>query len=493
MTSDGHVTAAARAAASTHVLIFPFPAQGHLNCMLQLAELLAAADIHVTFLNTEYNHRRLLRSSSGNSLPGPGPGPSPKVHFRAIADGLPDDRARSAARLLELDASLRARSSHAYRDLLLDLREGSGGRAPRVTCVIADGIMPFAIDIAEELGIPAMAFRTPSASSVWAYYCIPKLLHSGELPIPEGADLDEPIRGVAGTESFLRRRDLPSFCREARSSDDPMLRFVAEVTAHSARARAFILNTCEHLEPSALSSIRARMPVTYAVGPLHALRSGSESAPARASLWREDRTCVAWLDGQPERSVVYVSFGSFAVMSRKQFLEFWRGLVGSGRRFLWVVRPDLIEEGGWTDEMESMIEGARDRDRARVVGWAPQREVLGHRAVGCFMTHSGWNSTLESMVEGVPMICWPFFADQQINSRFVSEVWRIGLDMKDTCERSTVERMVREAMEGDAADELRRSAKATAEAVRKSVEEGGSSFAAFQRLVQHIKSLARPN
>ncbi|OAY65132.1 7-deoxyloganetic acid glucosyltransferase, partial [Ananas comosus] len=473
MTSDSYVTAAAGAAASTHVLIFPFPAQGHLNCMLQLAELLAAADIHVTFLNTEYNHRRLLRSSSGNSLPGRGPGP--KVQFRAIADGLPDDRARSAARLLELDASLRARSSQAYRDLLVDLREGSGGRAPRVTCVIADGIMPFAIDIAEELGIPAMAFRTPSASSVWAYYCIPKLLQSGELPIP----------GVAGTESFLRRRDLPSFCREARSSDDPMLRFVAEVTAHSARARAFILNTCEHLEPSALSSIRARMPVTYAVGPLHALRSGSgsEPAPARAaSLWREDRTCVAWLDGQPERSVVYVSFGSFAVMSRKQFLEFWRGLVGSGRRFLWVVRPDLIEEGGWTDEMESMIEEARDRDRARVVGWAPQREVLGHRAVGCFMTHSGWNSTLESMVEGVPMICWPFFADQQINSRFVSEVWRIGLDMKDTCERSTVERMVREAMEGDAADELRRSAKATAEAVRKSVEEGGSSFAAFQRL-----------
>ena len=25
--------------------------------------------------------------------------------------------------------------------------------------------------------------------------------------------------------------------------------------------------------------------------------------------------------------------------------------------------------------------------------------------------HAGWNSTLEGVVEGVPMVCWPFFAD----------------------------------------------------------------------------------
>ena len=33
------------------------------------------------------------------------------------------------------------------------------------------------------------------------------------------------------------------------------------------------------------------------------------------------------------------------------------------------------------------------------------------------------------------MICWPYFADQQVNRRFVSHVWKVGLDMKDTCDR----------------------------------------------------------
>ena len=33
------------------------------------------------------------------------------------------------------------------------------------------------------------------------------------------------------------------------------------------------------------------------------------------------------------------------------------------------------------------------------------------------------------------MICWPYFADQQVNSRFVSHVWKVGLDIKDTCHR----------------------------------------------------------
>ena len=66
-----------------------------------------------------------------------------------------------------------------------------------------------------------------------------------------------------------------------------------------------------------------------------------------------------------------------------------------------------------------------------MVGWVLQEKVLVHQALGGFLTHSEWNSTLESIVAGVPMICWPYFADQQINSRFVSEVWKLGMDMKD--------------------------------------------------------------
>ncbi|KAG6407865.1 hypothetical protein SASPL_130865 [Salvia splendens] len=66
--------------------------------------------------------------------------------------------------------------------------------------------------------------------------------------------------------------------------------------------------------------------------------------------------------------------------------------------------------------------------RGLMVEWVPQELVLRHKSVGAFFTHSGWNSTIESIVIGVPMLCWPNFADQMVNSRFVSEGWKIRLD-----------------------------------------------------------------
>ncbi|KAL1542119.1 7-deoxyloganetic acid glucosyltransferase [Salvia divinorum] len=55
-----------------HVVIFPFPAQGHMNCMLNLAHLFCLSDFHVTFIVSEFTHRLLLRNTSvpATSVPG---------------------------------------------------------------------------------------------------------------------------------------------------------------------------------------------------------------------------------------------------------------------------------------------------------------------------------------------------------------------------------------------------------------------------------------
>ncbi|GLT63347.1 hypothetical protein SLA2020_359200 [Shorea laevis] len=53
---------------SPHVVCVPFPTQGHINPMLKLAKLLHHKGFHVTFVNTDYNHRRLLRSRGPDSL-----------------------------------------------------------------------------------------------------------------------------------------------------------------------------------------------------------------------------------------------------------------------------------------------------------------------------------------------------------------------------------------------------------------------------------------
>uniref|UniRef100_A0A0E0Q8E0 Glycosyltransferase n=1 Tax=Oryza rufipogon TaxID=4529 RepID=A0A0E0Q8E0_ORYRU len=469
--------AAAAAAAAAHVLVFPAPGQGHINCMMHFAAGLVGAGLHVTFLHTDHSLRRLGGAAAAVS---------PRLRFMSIPDGLPDDHPRAVGDIVELLESLRTNGSVPYRSLLASLvRAGDGGGFPPVTCVVADGSMPFAADVAEEIGVPSLVFRTASACSVLAYLSVHRLFELGEVPFPADGDLDEPVRGVPGMESFLRRRDLPGNFRNCtENQNDPIVQMLIEVTAHNRRARAVVLNTAASMEGPAFAHVAPRMRDVFAIGPLHAMFP----VPAAAgSLWRADDGCMAWLDGQPDRSVVYVSLGSLTVISLEQFTEFLHGLVAAGYPFLWVLRPDMVGASQSAAALSEAVAAAEKNNKARVVGWAPQRDVLGHRAVGCFVTHAGWNSTLEAAGEGVPMVCWPFFADQQINSRFVGAVWGTGLDMKDVCDAAVVERMVREAMESG---EIRASAQALARQVRQDVADGGSSAAEFERLVGFIKELS---
>ncbi|CAI0443403.1 unnamed protein product [Linum tenue] len=204
-------------------------------------------------------------------------------------------------------------------------------------------------------------------------------------------------------------------------------------------------------------------------------------------MWKEEASCLTWLDAQPPGSVLYVNFGSITMMRRDQVIEFWEGLTGSKNRFLWVIRPGSVCSGEMADDVqmpEELVEGVEKGNLKVLVGWVPQEAVLGHEAVGGFLTHSGWNSTLESIVAGVPMICWPFFADQQVNSRFVSEVLKLGLDMKDVCDRRVVARMV------ERKEEFRRKAVEMARMAKESVEEGGSSYRNLELLIEDIKLMS---
>lgn len=304
-----------------------------------------------------------------------------------------------------------------------------------------------------------------------------------------GDDLDTPIKSVAGTEDFLRRRDLPSFCRSGDLSH-PNIQLYKSESQENPRAYGLILNTFEDLEGPILDQLRKFCPNLYTIGPLHThLRmklARDKMSPAQAtssnSLWKEDMSCITWLNSQPEKSVIYVSFGSLALMTKDQLMEFWYGLVNSGCKFLWVIRPDAV--AGENEVPEDLKEGTKER--GYIVEWAPQEEVLAHKSVGGFLTHSGWNSTLESVIEGVPMICWPYFMDQQVNSRFVSEAWKLGLDMKDTCDRVIVEKVVKDLMVVRK-DEFLKSADRMAMLGKRCLGEGGSSYGNLERLIHDIK------
>ena len=138
--------------------------------MLHLAQLLSHVGLHVTFLNTEENHRRLdsHRRELSERFP--------TLRFAAISDGLP--RQKTEMVIHYLFYSFGSIAKPLLRDLLL-----SSETWPTVTCIIADGLLVSAInDVVEEMGIRIFTFRTYAACSFWVSFCVPKLIENGELP-----------------------------------------------------------------------------------------------------------------------------------------------------------------------------------------------------------------------------------------------------------------------------------------------------------------------
>ncbi|KAL3521159.1 hypothetical protein ACH5RR_019308 [Cinchona calisaya] len=474
-----------------HVLIFPLPIQSPVNSMLKLAELLCLAGLHVTFLNTKHNHKRLLRYTNVQSRLAQYGG---RFHIETVEDGLPED-SHTVEQFAEILDSLQSVAEPLLRELLKG--GGSSGTSdgkskPPITCIIAEGLYYYAVDVAEEMGIPIILFETISPCCVWVYLCVAKLIEAGELPF-KGYDLDAPVTSIPGMEGLLRCRDLPEFCRR----DSPAKRN-AELAMAGARniprVAGLILNTFEVLEGHFLHHIKSQARDVYTIGPLQLhlktrLAAHKIEVPDLSnSLWAEDTSCLTWLDSQPMKSVIYISFGSLTNLTNDEFMEFWQGIINSGQRFLWVIRPGSIKgkELGHDEFLKELSKGTNEM--GLILSWVRQEEVIKHPAIGGFLTHSGWNSTLESIIGGVPMICWPHYVDQLVTSRFVSEMWKIGLDMKDTCDRSIIEKMVRDVMERKY--EFDESGEKLSKLAKESVVEGGSSHIDLERLVQDIKRLS---
>jgi hypothetical protein len=265
-----------------------------------------------------------------------------------------------------------------------------------------------------------------------------------------------------------------------------MMREVARTDA----ADAVILNTFDELEPAALDAMRAILPApVYTIGPLSLLlerlgaADNADLGTIRASLWKEDLTCVQWLDGRPARSVVYVNYGCITTMSNEELVEFAWGLANSGYDFLWIIRPDLVK-GDAAVLPPEFVESTRGR--CLLASWCEQEAVLRHEAVGVFLTHAGWNSTTESLSAGVPVLCWPFFAEQQTNCRYACTEWGVGMEVAGDVRREALEARIREAMAGEQGREMRRRAGEWKDAAVRATQPGGRALTNLDDLIRDV-------
>ncbi|PKI66212.1 hypothetical protein CRG98_013380 [Punica granatum] len=375
-----------------------------------------------------------------------------------------------------------------FRELLVEIN--SSKEVPPVSCIVSDGVMSFAIEAAKEIGVPEVQFWTASACGFMAYLKFPELFNRGIVPFKDESymtdgTLDTPVDWIPGMRN-IRLRDIPSFIRTT-DANDIMFDFMGNEAQSCLKSPAIIFNTFDEFENEVLQKIAEISPPIDSIGPLPLLiRQVPDEAHLksfRSNLWKEDCECLEWLDQREPDSVLYVNYGSITVMSDEHLIEFAWGLANSKHPFLWVIRPDLVKGDSVNLPQEFLEE---TQDRAFLTSWCPQDRVLAHSSVGAFLTHCGWNSIIEALCGGVPLICWPFFAEQQTNCWYACNDWGIGAEVNPNVKRDEIEGLVKEVMRGEKGKQMRRKAKMWKERALEAANHGGSSYKDFDRFINKV-------
>ncbi|XP_003574679.1 UDP-glycosyltransferase 89B1 [Brachypodium distachyon] len=462
-----------------HVLVVPFPSKGHLLPLLDFAHLLSTRhQIPLTVAVTPSDVPLLSAFLSSTPLATAHPLPLPPLEQ-------PAHHALLAAPLSALRGPLVswARSQHHHPP----------------TAVLSDFFLGSAQLVADDLGLPRVAFYS---SGAFATAALDHLWH-GALPL----DPDSPVVALGalpGSPSFPYAH-VPSVVRSFVPGD-PDWELVRQGFLLNSRAWGAVVNTFDAIEGEYLEHLKRRFGHgrVWAVGPVAdtgCRGPGERSASTAAEAEAEDlRELFAWLDDCPARSVIYVCFGTMYSPSPAQAAALGAALEASGARFVWAVggaaAPALLLPEGMEERL------ARDNKGRVVRGWAPQVEILRHVAVGAFVTHCGWNSTLEGVAAGKTLVCWPMKADQFIDARLVVDVHGAGVCAAEgeaaVPDPAALARVFADAVDGgwdgdgDGAEMagVRDKARALALAAAEAVEEGGSSWVDLETMVKELEAVA---
>ncbi|MCD7465240.1 hypothetical protein HAX54_000903 [Datura stramonium] len=439
------------------VVLVPFPFQGHLTPMLQLGSILHSQGFSVKVIHTEYNS--------------PNYSNYPEFVFHSMYDGLQgiDISFPSLDNIYVMNENCKA----PLRNYLVRMMEEEGDQ---LACIVYDNVMFFVDDVATQLRLPTIVLRPYSAAYLHSMITI------FQEPQKYFPFKDSQLLDPSPELHPLRFKDLP-FPAINNTVPEPILDFCRAISDIGSSV-ATIWNTMQHLENSLLLRLQEHYKVPFfPIGPFHKMAPLVSST----SILEEDSSCIEWLDRQAHNSVLYVSLGSLVRIDEKELIETAWGLANSDQPFLWVIRPGSVSgfkcAEALPDGFEEMI-----GDRGRIVKWAPQKQVLAHPAVAGFYTHCGWNSTLESIMEEVPLICRPLLADQPVNARYLSQIYKIGFEL-DVIERTVIERAVRKLMLSEGGKDLKKRIIDMKQNIVAGMQIDGNSHKNLHDLVDFISAL----
>lgn len=477
-----------------HALVIPHPTQGHMNPMMQFAKNLASKGLIVTFVTTHHTQQQIIKAHSQTDQVDPIDAHNMDGDIRSaqISDGLPLDFDRSAG-FSEFMRSVEKMGGELER-LIHDLNE----TGPPVSCVIADTMLFWSLQVTKKFGIPWISFWT-QPTVVYSIFYHSHLVEAQRQSHDKasGDEVDNLIDYIPGVPT-LHPRDLPSFFNETDADSLYLLDLFRKSLQSSREADRVLCNSFDDLESATVNASMKLEPPVFRVGPL--LPSGylkgespDENMRTGTSLCAE-HDCSEWLNTKPNGSVIYVSFGSLIHVSKDQLKEIAMGLRDGRQPFLWVLRPDIVAStvsdllpDGFLDEAGS---------QGLVVPWCNQLQVLSHSSVAGFITHCGWNSMLEAIALGVPMLGFPFWADQFTNCKFMADEWKLGFRVSGGAhgednrmiDRKDISSAIRKLFT-DEGKEMKKKVAAIKESARTAVRTGGSSDKNMDSFVMGLKAL----
>jgi hypothetical protein len=145
-----------------HVMVLPFPAQGHVIPLMELSHRLVDYGFKIYFVNTEFNHDCILKSMQNKGVVPEG------IHMLSIPDGM--DPADDHTDISKLVGGLPAAMFSPLEEII---------KIKKIKWMIADVSMSWALKLTNTVGVRIALFLTYSASVLALRMKLPKLIEEG--------------------------------------------------------------------------------------------------------------------------------------------------------------------------------------------------------------------------------------------------------------------------------------------------------------------------